>query len=446
MNQEIQFMECLTVLETIQFYHSLFHPHFDNQQEYINLCNAMNLGNVINNRIGNSIDGGISLGEKKRLLLLCQILRNDPILILDEPFSGLSKRMIIDIFKILKNYVMERDIVCIVSIHNPPQFLVQNSDCIYNIQDYQISRYHYNTFYDDNSFDEIDLSDHSQTSDQEFTSLQLTSPLVVHQELRKFIILLSRELIYYNRNYKNLISKSLLFLGIGLFKLLLLGSLEKKIIRIKSMDDTFLIPFFMHIMINFYSVSMLPILFIYNQFAHISFIQYESDLCWYPKSTMRFINYVLEFLQLLFLGIIYTLITFLPSCEEYMYWIYLGCCLGLLIFTFTVLQSSAVWTKNLISTISVSIFYNTVSYLLNIGFILSIPKNIGKIIQYLSITHTYMNAMLIPICKKNDSVSIFLDALNIHNHFFSNPLEAFAFGGLCSLIVFGSYCCNIFYY
>ncbi len=83
-----------TLLETIEFHANLRLWNKSNEfKEQIieDLLNSLGLTQCINVFVGDSVNKGISGGEKKRLCILLEFLTNPKILFLDEPTSGNNK-------------------------------------------------------------------------------------------------------------------------------------------------------------------------------------------------------------------------------------------------------------------------------------------------------------------------------------------------------------------
>eukprot|EP01084_Bolivina_argentea_P248525 415740_1 len=77
----------------------------------------------------------LSGGEKKRVSIGMQLLRNPTVLILDEPCSGLDTIAAINLLTTLRNLKNERNITIIISLHQPSLRMVELIDYFISLKD-----------------------------------------------------------------------------------------------------------------------------------------------------------------------------------------------------------------------------------------------------------------------------------------------------------------------
>ena len=95
--------------------------------------------------IGGRFYKGISGGEKRRLNIGCELLKNPRILFLDEPTSGLDSYTGYLIIKLLKNLAKEHNLLIIYSIHQPSEDIAENFDKVMVLNKGKVSYFgHYN--------------------------------------------------------------------------------------------------------------------------------------------------------------------------------------------------------------------------------------------------------------------------------------------------------------
>jgi ABC-type multidrug transport system ATPase subunit len=119
---DIHLMPSLTVRETLQFAARLKLPDFLSEEEKDARAEVMlrkfGLRHCADTLIGNSVTKGISGGEKRRVSIVCEILRMPDVVVLDEPTSGLDSFIALSVIEILHDLAMEGRTV-ILSIHQP---------------------------------------------------------------------------------------------------------------------------------------------------------------------------------------------------------------------------------------------------------------------------------------------------------------------------------------
>merc|ERR1719361_665602 len=114
--QEDTLYPTATVHETLKFSSDI--SSSAQKESADELIEELGLSNVRDVYIGNIILRGISGGQKRRLSLGVELIRNSPLLFADEPTSGLDSASVAKICEILKGQAKRgRTIVC--TIHSP---------------------------------------------------------------------------------------------------------------------------------------------------------------------------------------------------------------------------------------------------------------------------------------------------------------------------------------
>ncbi|KAK7477475.1 hypothetical protein BaRGS_00031299 [Batillaria attramentaria] len=112
----------LTVRETLTYAAYLKLPGYtgkDKIHETVeNVINRMGLRTVADSRVGGAVTRGISGGEKRRLTIALQLLKDPDILLLDEPTTGLDSFTARHLVTSLQNLARQGTLV-ILSIHQP---------------------------------------------------------------------------------------------------------------------------------------------------------------------------------------------------------------------------------------------------------------------------------------------------------------------------------------
>ncbi|WP_088654692.1 ATP-binding cassette domain-containing protein [Geofilum rhodophaeum] len=119
--QDDALIEELTAFQNLYFIASLAHKDLDRPQreQLVNeVMEELNLTKIRRLKVGNPLDKVISGGQRKRLNIAIELIRNPGILFLDEPTSGLSSSDSENIMKILKKTAASGRLV-IMNIHQP---------------------------------------------------------------------------------------------------------------------------------------------------------------------------------------------------------------------------------------------------------------------------------------------------------------------------------------
>ncbi|MGE0088606.1 MAG: ATP-binding cassette domain-containing protein [Bacteroidales bacterium] len=130
--QDDSLFEQLTVFENLFYVAKLSNSRLKND-ELFSLVNdklaEFGLFDIRNLQVGTSLQRFISGGQRKRLNILLEIIRNPKLLLVDEPTSGLSTSDSFKIMTLLKEQVLQGSIA-IVNIHQPSSDIFRMFDRI----------------------------------------------------------------------------------------------------------------------------------------------------------------------------------------------------------------------------------------------------------------------------------------------------------------------------
>jgi len=120
-SQDDLLIEELTVFQNLYYNAKLcFDGYPDEEIETIvlDLLNSLGLGETVDLKVGSPLDKTISGGQRKRLNISLELIREPSVLFLDEPTSGLSSRDSENIMDLLKQLTLKGKLVFVV-IHQP---------------------------------------------------------------------------------------------------------------------------------------------------------------------------------------------------------------------------------------------------------------------------------------------------------------------------------------
>ncbi|MPQ47775.1 ATP-binding cassette domain-containing protein [Marinifilum sp. N1E240] len=120
-SQDDLLIESLTVFENLYFNAKLCFDKYTNFQLIrisLKLLKDLGLYDARNLKVGNPLDKKISGGQRKRLNIALELIREPSVLFLDEPTSGLSSRDSAKIMDLLKNLALKGKLIFVV-IHQP---------------------------------------------------------------------------------------------------------------------------------------------------------------------------------------------------------------------------------------------------------------------------------------------------------------------------------------
>lgn len=134
LQQKDSFFDMLSVQETLEFAAFLELPHFSQRQRLRRVKSIMHSLGLINLRdrtIGDSaVHHGLSGGEKRRLSLALELISSPKLFIADEPTSGLDSTMSEKVVRLIKKLIQQRDIPCILSLHQPRSSIFKMLDTL----------------------------------------------------------------------------------------------------------------------------------------------------------------------------------------------------------------------------------------------------------------------------------------------------------------------------
>lgn len=120
-SQDDLLMEDLTVFQNLYYNAKLCFSEFSEFQikrKVLKLLNSLGLYEIKDNKVGSPLNKNISGGQRKRLNIALELIREPAILFLDEPTSGLSSRDSENIIDLLKELSIKGKLVFVV-IHQP---------------------------------------------------------------------------------------------------------------------------------------------------------------------------------------------------------------------------------------------------------------------------------------------------------------------------------------
>jgi len=427
MGQKINVFESLTVLDTIQFYHQLYCPKKYSKDFYMKYLKPFFLTEVID-----SIVGKISDCYKRILILSCHLLINHPIILLDEPLIEYDNEISFTIFNIVRNHVKNNDNICIITMPPSSTKHIKQGDNIYvlNNKTLILENKIFWLNYSNHEYIEIKIND--DENNQNIQDDKKTCDCGKK--------LLYREMILIIRNKFEILKRFLIIIMFTLFQTSILGPMSIIINKNMYTHNIFMqFSIFMHLIIIFFTSSMLPILFIVPFFTSQSIIENEINEGWYDSVTIYAIKYILEISRTLILGSIYNFFICLPiiRTQNNFYWILNINILILMLFTTIQILNFSCIFKNMHKTLGCTLFYNIFSFSLNMGFLIFFKNRFTSFLQFLSIQHLQTNSILMYL-NHNHSYVWIINRLNILPNIFKNHYEPvlLSLGYFFSLSVF----------
>lgn len=134
LQQKDSFFNMMSVQETLEFAAFLELPQFSPRQRQRRVKSSMeSLGliRIKDRRIGDSaVNSGLSGGEKRRLSLALELISSPKLFIGDEPTSGIDSTMSEKVVRLIKAMVKQRNIPCILSLHQPRSSIFKMLDTL----------------------------------------------------------------------------------------------------------------------------------------------------------------------------------------------------------------------------------------------------------------------------------------------------------------------------
>lgn len=137
-NQDDLLIEELTVYENLYFNTQLCYNDLSNAQihkKIIHLLSSIGLLDVKDQKVGSVLEKSISGGQRKRLNIAFELIREPSILFVDEPTSGLSSRDSETIMDVLKELTFNGKLVFVV-IHQPSSTIFKMFDQLLVLDEY----------------------------------------------------------------------------------------------------------------------------------------------------------------------------------------------------------------------------------------------------------------------------------------------------------------------
>ncbi len=120
-SQDDLLMENLTVYQNLYYNAKLCfgdYSEFKIKKRVLNLLSSLGLYDIMDMKVGSPLNKKISGGQRKRLNIALELIREPAILFLDEPTSGLSSKDSANILDLLKELALKGKLVFVV-IHQP---------------------------------------------------------------------------------------------------------------------------------------------------------------------------------------------------------------------------------------------------------------------------------------------------------------------------------------
>ena len=136
--QEDIFTPTLTVRENLRFMAALTIPRSVSKEErnerVEQVMKELHISHKADAKIGSTDSKGLSGGEKKRVSIAEQLLRDPKILFLDEPTSGLDSYNSLLVMQMMNRLAEKRQMVVIASIHQPRSTIFELFDKLLILQ------------------------------------------------------------------------------------------------------------------------------------------------------------------------------------------------------------------------------------------------------------------------------------------------------------------------
>ncbi|KAJ3385539.1 hypothetical protein HDU84_002189 [Entophlyctis sp. JEL0112] len=120
--QDDSLIGCFTVFETVSFALELCLPTTNKpvrDAKVYELLSQFGLTKCANSAVGDLFIRGISGGEKRRLSILLQLVKQPKIAFLDEPTSGLDSAASFKVMEVIKNLAKTKNMTVVCTIHQP---------------------------------------------------------------------------------------------------------------------------------------------------------------------------------------------------------------------------------------------------------------------------------------------------------------------------------------
>jgi ABC-type multidrug transport system ATPase subunit len=134
MQQKDSFFSMLTVQETLDIAAFLELPYFSKRQrkhKVKRIMDSLGLAKMKNRPVGEAgSSNALSGGERRRLSLALELISDPKLFVGDEPTSGLDSTLSEKVVRLIKKLVKQRNIPCILSIHQPSSSIWRMLDSV----------------------------------------------------------------------------------------------------------------------------------------------------------------------------------------------------------------------------------------------------------------------------------------------------------------------------
>lgn len=444
-NQNVTLHPFQTVKETLTFYNRIMNKIPISDEIIDKYIIEFGLWEKKNMLVGSTGKNRLSGGEKKRLSILCAFVMDSDILLLDEPTSGLDAKFALKIMQIIKNYIQEKNIICICSVHQPRQQIWELIDDVLILnkgeQLYYGSRENVKTLLLNNSIinnnnisdvdlvlDSIDilkekniLVDSNDIENNIECNTIVTNKVVKYYPsiLTKVKILLNRNISLYYRSIHLLFLKFLLVVLIGIIEMVVLGSgnyiLEQLVIK-KTLFSS--LRFVTFCIVKIFNVSILPISSISLFFDSKDIYDNELKNKLYNYQTYFCVTTITETIIQIITSISYATITWLPKYNSYTeyFLLYLLVIIIQTLIANALVQSLVTVINNRDLSLVIIAGYLSLSFLLLIGGNINYQNEFFGILQFISFLKYPVTIMLLKLSELNDvnnNLKLLITSMNI---------------------------------
>ncbi|XP_055951015.1 uncharacterized protein LOC129985122 [Argiope bruennichi] len=141
--QDELFCSGLTVRGLLEFHANLRLPSRMTHQEkmkYVDfIVESFNMNNpkLLKTRV--KPECGLSGGEKKRINIMCELMSDAPILLIDEPTTGLDSHNALNLIKCLKRIAVKHHKTIILTVHQPSSQIMKHFDKLLLVSDGEVA-------------------------------------------------------------------------------------------------------------------------------------------------------------------------------------------------------------------------------------------------------------------------------------------------------------------
>ena len=435
-NQDIILNPYQTVHESINLYNRLMNKIPIDDTIIHHFITEFGLWEKRNMLIGSTGIKRLSGGEKKRVSILCGLAMNPDILLLDEPTSGLDSKSAWKIINFIKNYIEQKNIICVCSIHQPQKEIWDLINDVLVLEEGK--QLYFGPSIDvksdlcprasDLESVEIENQDLLNFTDIALVSQDITpaiSDVTTKQEpstCKKIYILINRSLLLYSRNRLLLCLKFFLIMCIGVFETVLLGS-ASYILNLLITKDNIInyLRFVAFVIVKSFNVSILPISSISLFFENKEIQENELQNKLYNHRIYFGVTMFVETIIQIITSTIYALITWLPRnkfCLDY-FGLYILVILTQTFIANSLVQCTAAIINNRDLSLIVISGYLSLSFLLLIGGNINYHNEFFGILQFFSVLKYPTSILLLGLynlTNKNNNLAFIINAMNIDDN------------------------------